>query len=185
MAFLGEFQGFFNKKFDLNLYKKSRENSRLKSKSPKHKYIAHNKRGNGIPNNIIERINFLGKKFGSPNFLNYYKSKPKKKGFCFDETIQYIVNYSKNHTQLESIMMAFYFVCKEIKFDKECYNNDEETRINQKPENVFDDGLAISLGFTNIFEYILRKMEIKYKHINGYCKLMPKKILIQNLKKEN
>ena len=79
--------------------------------------------------------------------------------------------------------MAFYFVCKEIKFDKECYNNDEETRINQKPENVFDDGLAISLGFTNIFEYILRKMEIKYKHINGYCKLMPKKNINSKFKK--
>ena len=71
--------------------------------------------------------------------------------------------------------MAFYFVCKEIKFDKECYNNDEETRINPKPEKVFDEGLAVSSGFTNIFEYILKRMEIKFKHINGYCKLMPKK----------
>ena len=183
LAFFGEFQGFFNKKFDLNFYKKSRENSRLKSKSPKNKCSPHTKRGNGIPNNIIERINFLGKKFNSPNFLHYYKSKPKKKDFCFNEIIQYIVNYTKNHTQLESIMMAFYFVCKEIKFDKECYNNDEETRINQKPENVFDDGLAISSGFTNIFEYILRKMEIKYKHINGYCKLMPKKNINSKFKK--
>ena len=175
LGFLGEFPGFFNKKFDLNVYKKSRENSRLKSKSPKNVYNPHYKRGNGIPKNIIDRINFLGKEFNSPKFLKYYKNKPIKKGYCFDETIQYIVNYSKDHSQLESIMMAFYFVCKEIKFDKECYDNDEETRINQKPEKVFDDGLAISSGFTNIFEYILKRMEIKFKHINGYCKLMPKK----------
>jgi hypothetical protein len=71
--------------------------------------------------------------------------------------------------------MAYYFVCKEIKFDKECYDNDQENKFNQKPETVFDEGMAISSGFTNLFEYILRKMEIKYKHIDGYCKLMPKK----------
>ena len=71
--------------------------------------------------------------------------------------------------------MAFYFVCKEIKFDKDCFDNNEETKFNQKPENVFDEGLAVSSGFTNLFEYILKKMEVKFKHIDGYCKLIPKK----------
>ena len=185
LGFLGEFPGFFNKKFNLNIYKKSRENSRLQSKSPKKVYIPHNKKGNGIPNKIIDRINFLGNKFNSPKFIKYYKNKPVKKGYCFDETIQYIVNYSKNHSQLESLMMAFYFVCKEIKFDKECYNNNEETKINQKPENVFDEELATSIGYTNIFEYILKKLEIKYKHIDGYCKLMPKRNSNKSYKKVN
>ena len=78
--------------------------------------------------------------------------------------------------------MAFYFVCKEIKFDKECFYNNEETKYNQKPENVFDEGLAVSSGFTNLFEYILKKMEVKFKHIDGYCKLIPKK-QIEKLKK--
>ena len=173
--FLREFEGFFNKKFDLNLYKKSREDSRIKSKFPKKIYSPHYKRGNGIPKDIIERINFLGKRFNSSEFLKYYKKKPKKKDYCFNETMEYLVNYAKEHSQLDSIMIAFYFVCKEIKFDKECYDNNAETKNNQKPENVFNEGLAISSGFTNIFEYILRKMEIKYKHIEGYCKLMPKK----------
>ena len=170
-----EFTGYFNKKFDLTLYKKIKEKSRLKSRSPKKNYIQHQRRGNGIPNNLIERINFLGKKFNEPKFLKYYNKRPEKKEYCFDETIEHIVNYSKNHSQLDSIMMAFYFVCKEIKFDKDCYDNDEETKFNQKPENVFDEGLAVSSGFSNIFEYILKKMEIKYKHIDGYCKLIPKK----------
>ena len=185
LAFLGEFSGFFNKKFNLNIYKKSRENSRLLSKSPEKIYIPHSIKGNGIPNKIIDRISFLGKKFNSPKFLKYYKNKPKKKGYCFDETIQYIVNYSKNHSQLESLMMAFYFVCKEIKFDKECYNNNEETKLNQKPENVFDEELAVSTGYTNLFEYILKKMEIKFRHIDGYCKLMPKKNNNKKYKKIN
>ena len=183
LAFTNEFASFFNKKFDLTLYKKSRENSRQKNKSQKRIYNVHHKRGNGIPNDIIDRINFLGKKFNEPKFIKYYNKRPEKKDYCFDETIDYIVHYSKNHSQLESIMMAFYFVCKEIKFDKECYDNDEETKFNQKPENVFDEGLAVSSGFTNIFEYILRKMEIKYKHIDGYCKLMPKKNADKKMKK--
>ena len=80
-------------------------------------------------------------------------------------------------------MMAFYFVCKEIKFDKNCYEEDKETKYNQRPENVFEEGFAVSLGFTNLFELILKKMEIKYKHIDGYCKLMPKKS--KNVKKNN
>ena len=175
-----EFSGFFNKKFDLTLYKKRREKIRLKSKSPKKIYYQHHKKGNGIPNNLIDRINFLGKKFNEPKFLRYYNKKPEKKDYCFDETIDYIVNYSKNHSQLDSIMMAFYFVCKEIKFDKDCFDNNEETKYNQKPENVFDEGLAVSSGFTNIFEYILKKMEVKYKHIDGYCKLIPKNKKVKN-----
>ena len=162
-----EFTGFFNKKFDLNIYKKIKEKSRTQIKSAKKKYILHHRRGNGIPNNLIERINFLGKKFNEPKFLRYYNKRPEKTDYCFDETIAHIINYSKNHSQLDSIMMAFYFVCKEIKFDKDCFDNDEETKYNQKPENVFDDGLAVSSGFTNIFEYILKRMEIKFKHIDG------------------
>ena len=71
LTFAKEFTGFFNKKFDLTLYKKNRDNSRAKSKSQK-KIILHQKRGNGIPNNIIDRITFLGKKFNEPKFVKYY-----------------------------------------------------------------------------------------------------------------
>ena len=181
----GEFNGFFNKKFDLKFYKKLKDKSRIKSKSPKSIYSPHHKKGNGIPNNLIDRIYFLGKKFSDSKFLSYYNKKPEKKDYSFNDTIEYIVNYSKKHSQLDSVMMAFYFVCKEIKFDKDCYDNDEETKYNQKPENVFDEGLAVSSGFTNIFEYILKKMEIKFKHIEGYCKLIPKKKKVKKLKKTN
>ena len=187
LAFTKDFTGFFNKKFDLTVYKKNRDSSRLKSNSQK-KIILHQKRGNGIPNNIIDRICFLGKKFNDPKFVKYYNKRPEKKEYSFNETIDYIVNYSKKHSKLDSVMMAFYFVCKEIKFDKECYDNDEETKYNQKPEAVFDEGMAVSSGFTNLFEYILRKMEIKFKHIDGYCKLMPKKkkdLKLKNKKQRN
>ena len=167
--------GFFNKKFNLNNYKKLRDNIRLKLKLPKNIPIFNHKRGNGIPDNIFERMKFLDKKFNDPKFIKYYNKKPEKTSKNFNETINYLVKYSKTHSDLEKIMMAFYFVCKEIKFDKECYDSDEETKSDQTPMNVYDEGLAVSAGFTNLFEYILKKMEIKFKHIDGYCKLMPKK----------
>ena len=178
-----ETTGFFNKKFNLDDYKKLRENIRLKLKSPKNRPLINHKRGNGIPNNFLERMKFLEKKFNDPKFIKYYNKKPKKKSYNFNETINYFVKYSKTHSELDSIMMAYYFVCKEIKFDKDYYDSEEETKINQTPMDVYDEGLAVSSGFTNLFEYILRKMEIKFKHIDGYCKLMPKKQPIKKLKK--
>ena len=180
---LKDFTGFFNRKFNLDLYKTLRENIRLKIKSPKKRPKLNYRRGNGIPNNIFERMKFLGKKFSDKKFIKYYNKKPEKKDYNFDETIDYLIKYSKNNSQLDSIMMAFYFVCKEIKFDKERYDNDEETKYNQKPMSVYDEGLAVSSGFTNLFEYILKKMEIKFKHIDGYCKLVPKKNQIKKVKK--
>ena len=176
-----KFRGFFNRNFNLDLYRKLRQNTRLKLKSPKKKF--HHKRGNGIPDNIFERMKFLGKKFSDNNFIKHYNRKPEKKDYNFDETIDYLIRYSKKNSELDGVMMAFYFVCKEIKFDKECYDNEEETKYNQKPMTVYDEGLAVSSGFTNLFEYILKKMEIKFKHIEGYCKLMPKKNKVKKLKK--
>ena len=175
-------KGFFNKKFNLDNYKKLRDNIRLKLKLPKNRPIYTHKRGNGIPDNIFERMKFLDKKFNDPKFIKYYSKKPEKTSYNFNETINYLVKYSKTHSDLEKIMMAFYFVCKEIKFDKESYDSDEEAKSVQTPMNVYDEGLAVSAGFTNLFEYILKKMEIKFKHIDGYCKLMPKKKPIKKLK---
>ena len=179
---LKDFTGFFNKKFNLEVYRKLKESTRLRLKSPKERIKLNHKRGNGIPNNIFERMKFLGKKFSDKKFLRYYNKRPKKKSYNFDEEIDYIVKYSKKNSELDSILMAYYFVCKEIKFDKECYDNNEETKLNQSPREVFDEGLAVSSGFTNLFEYILKKMEIKFKHIDGYCKLMPKKNVNKKLK---
>ena len=46
--------------------------------------------------------------------------------------------------------------------------------ITQKPKYIFETKKALSIGFTNFFEYFLKRMEIRYKHIEGYCKLIPK-----------
>ena len=34
--------------------------------------------------------------------------------------------------------------------------------------------MALPLGFTNIFEALLKKLGVRFKHIEGYCKYLPK-----------
>ena len=129
----------------------------------------------------------MGTIFKDPSFQKYYENRPQKRTSKFEEICDYIINYRKNHSELESVMMAFYFVCHEIKYDSSFLkknnkdnpnNNNQNKKVNiknfQKPESIYRKGKAISLGFTNLFEYILKRMEIKFKHLEGYCKLIPK-----------
>jgi hypothetical protein len=135
----------------------------------------HQLRGNGIPNEASERIRYLKKIFTSEKFQNYYKKRPKKNAATFESMTDYIVNFRKKSSELEAVMMVFYFLCHEIKYLK---NNDNITNknliITQKPKYIFETKKALSIGFTNFFEYFLKRMEIRYKHIEGYCKLIPK-----------
>ena len=181
-----DFKGFYNKKFNLTNYKIERENSRSRSRSPERIYQEHKPRGNGIPTDALDRIIYLGNILKKDTFQKYYSTRPQRKTAEINEVCDYIIKFRKTHSELESAMMAFYFVCHEIKYDGNYFqlinseNNvikkqkkNKNLRVSQKPENVFKKGRALSTGFTNLFELLLKKMEIKYKHIEGYCKLIP------------
>ena len=181
-----DFKGFYNKKFNLTNYKVERENSRSRSRSPERIYQEHKPRGNGIPTDALDRIIYLGNILKKDTFQKYYSTRPQRKTAEINEVCDYIIKFRKTHSELESAMMAFYFVCHEIKYDGNYFQliNSENNvikkqkkiknlRVSQKPENVFKKGRALSIGFTNLFELLLKKMEIKYKHIEGYCKLIP------------
>ena len=190
------FKGFFNKKFNLTNYKNERDDSRSRSKSSERIYKTNIPRGNGIPTDALERIIYLGNIFKKDSFQKYYNNRPQKKTSEITDVCDYIVKFRKTHSELESAMMAFYFVSHEIKYDNNYFNidendNDKEKKIktnkkirnlknSQKPENVYKKGKALSLGFTNLFELLLKKMEIKYKHLEGYCKLIPNNIIYNN-----
>ena len=179
------FKGFYNKKFNLTNYKTERDNSRSRSKSPERIYNINKPRGNGIPNDALERIIYLGNIFKTESFQKSFNMKPQRKTSNINDVCEYIIKFRKTHSELESAMMAFYFVCHEIKYDNNFFkiNNENNNikknkkiknlRSSQKPENIYQKGKALSLGFTNLFELLLKKMEIKYKHIEGYCKLIP------------
>ena len=187
-----DFKGFYNKKFNLTTYKNERENSRSRSRSPERIYQEHKPRGNGIPTDALERIIYLGNIFKKESFQKYYNIRPQRKQSEIKDLCDFIIKFRKTHSELESAMMAFYLVCHEIKYDNNFFiiNNNENSKIkknkkmknlktSQKPENIYKKGKALSLGFTNLFELLLKKMEIKYKHIEGYCKLIPNNNIAQ------
>ena len=106
------------------------------------------------------------------------------------------MNYYKNHNELEGLLMVYYFICNDIKYYskqtilklKEKYKNQTENNVfldkeyfkegyKPKIEEIYIKGIALSPNnFVNIFEYFLKKLEIKYKHIDGYCKLLEQKM---------
>jgi len=190
-----EFPGFFFKKFNLTTYKKSRDDSRAKSKSPERIYKLNHKKGNGIPNDLIERLKYLNKIVNNEKFQEYYNKRPQGKNVKFEEISEYIINYYKNHNELEGLLMVYYFICNDIKYYskpaleklKEKYKNQNENNIfldkeyfsgknNPRIDEIYKKGIALSPNnIINIFEYFLKKIEIKYKHIDGYCKLLEQK----------
>ena len=157
IAKLSNFTGFYFKKFNLTNYKKERDDSRSRSQSPERIYTPHQLRGNGIPNDILERTLFLSKIFNSEKFQNFYKNKPKKRRSSFNNMVDYILSYRKNNSELEAVMMVFYFICHEIKFDVNAKGKKSDNKNAQKPYKIYESGRALSLGFTNIFEYMLKK----------------------------
>ena len=174
LSTISQFKGFFNRNFNLTKYKKSRQRAFLLSNSIEKIIKPHKLRGNGIPNDILERIKLFKKIFFSEKFRIYYDKRPNGKKVTFESVTDYIINFRKNNSELESAMMAFYFVCHEIKYLKNNENiNSKDLKYSQKPENLFETKRALSIGFTNMYEYLLKKMEIKYKHIEGNCKLIP------------
>ena len=187
-----DFPGFFNKKFDLSLYKKSRDDSREKSKSPERIYKLNHKKGNGIPEDLIERLNYLNGIVNDAKFQKIYKRILKVKNF--EQTSDYLVDYYKRHNELDGLLMIFYSICTKIKL----YSNQTLEKLREyyksQVENVFDDeeyfaegrilkpgevyckGIAISPSdIINVFEYFLKKLEIKFKRVEGYCKLLEQK----------
>ena len=190
-----EFPGFFFKKFNLTSYKKKCDDSRERSKSPERIYKLNHKKGNGIPNDLIERLKYLTKIVNNEKFQKYYNRKPKGKKMTFENISNYLINYYKNHNELEGLLMIYYFICTGIKYYsketlakmKEKYKNQIEDNVfldknyfseGHKPkiEEIYTKGIALSPNnIINVFEYFLKKLEIKYKHIDGYCKLLEQK----------
>ena len=176
LSYFNQFSGFFNTKFNLTAFKKEREESRSASKSPKIR-LPHQIRGNGIPKTITERFKFLKDTFENEKFKKAYEKCPKRNESSLEDFCDYIVNYSKKNTIINAILLAYYFICHEIKYDydyKEKFEDFKEFKIAQQAENVYESGLGLSLGFSNIFETILRKLDVRFRHIEGYCKYLPR-----------
>ena len=177
LHYLNNFQGFFNKNFNLTSFKQKQEDFRIKSQSPEKKINKHQIKGNGIPNDIIERIKFLGNIFNSERFQKFFKSLLKLKTTNFEEISEKIQKFALKNSQLEGIIFSFYYICHTIKYDyKFMENNNFDYKRSQSIDSVMKYKKALALGFTNLFEAFMKKLEVKCKHIEGYCKLMPDRV---------
>ena len=176
LSYFNQFSGFFNTKFNLTSFKKEREESRSASKSPKIR-LPHQIRGNGIPKTLTERFKFLKDTFENEKFKKAYEKCPKRNESSLEDFCEYIVNYSKKNTVINAIFLAYYYICHEIKYDsdyKEKFEEFKDFKIAQQAENVYESGLGLSLGFTNLFETIMKKLDVRFRHIEGYCKYLPR-----------
>ena len=171
---LTHFDGFYNKKFNLTTYSKMREASRSRSKSPERIYLPNHKKGNGIPNDIIQRIKYIKNIVKSNHFQDYFFECPQKKKSTLDETVNYICNYKGKHGELDVYLMIFYYISRTIKYDIHGIDLKHNTKFEQNPENVFKRGNALSLGYVNFFEYCCKKKNLKFRRIEGFTRLLPK-----------
>ena len=176
LSYLKNFPGFFNKNFNLTSFKEKQENFRIKSQSPEKKIIKHQIKGNGIPNDVIERIKFTGEIFKSDRFKKFFKAISKIKNIKFDEISDKIEKYSLKYSKLEGIMLSYYYICHTIKYDYKYSEWKIDYRKIQSVDTVIKTKKALSLGFTNLFEALMKKLEVKCKHIEGYCKLLPDRV---------
>lgn len=176
LSYFKNFPGFFNKNFNLTSFKQKKELFRINSQSPEKKIIQHQIKGNGIPNDVIERIKFLGDIFKSDRFTKFHKAILKIKNIKFEEIIDKIQKFSLKYSQLEGIMLSYYYICHTIKYDYKYLEKKIDYKKSQSIEIVMKTKKALSLGFTNLFEALMKKLEVKCVHIEGYCKLMPDKV---------
>ena len=136
------FKGFFNKKFNLTSYQKQREESRSHSKSPEKIYIPHKLKGNGIPNKLLERLNYLKTIFNSKKFIDFYKeieeklNVDKNKKPSLNEIYDFILNYNDIHGEIDQFAMIFYFICNYLKYDVN-NNENKENKQEEKKEKVY------------------------------------------------
>ena len=177
LSYFANFQGFFNKKFNLTSFKQKRDDSRSRSRSLEKMINPHKIKGNGIPKDIVARTKFLGKIFDSQKFKRFLQTNILKiKNMEFDELCEKIVRFSKKNTQLEGIMMVYYYICHQINYDYGFLDRKENYKMSQSIENVYKYKRGLALGFTNLFEFLMKKLEVKCKHIEGYCKILPDRI---------
>lgn len=174
LSYFTNFPGFYNKKFNLTSFRKEREDSRSRSRSPERIINPHQMKGNGIPKDIVTRIKFFGKIFDSEKFKKFLKiNVTKNKNINFNDICEKIVKFSKKYSQLEGIMMVYYFICNYINYDYTFLQRSDDYKKTQTIEHILKYKRALSLGYTNLFETFMRKLDIKCKHIEGYCKLLP------------
>ena len=97
---------------------RQKSRSRSKSPQPEEKKITPTfRRTNGIPTEIIEKMNFMGNIFYGKHFQKHYNKTPDVNKVGSDEVIRHLGKYRGEKGEIETYAMFYYYICQNIQFD--------------------------------------------------------------------
>ena len=120
----------------------------------------------GIPKDLLSRLKLVFKIFKNPTFINYIQKAPPKRHNTLDVITDYLWSYNTDHTHiLDSYAVFFYYLCTNLQYDiKEINKNEKDLN------NILKSGLANSLQFCKLYEYMCKRNLLRIKRIEGFCK---------------
>ena len=120
----------------------------------------------GIPNDLLSRLKLVFKIFKNPSLLNHAQKAPSKRQSTLEKVTDYLYSYKSNYIHLlDYYALFFYYLCTNIQYDiKEQNKNENDLNI------IFKSGLANSLQFCKLYEYMCKRNFLRIKRIEGFCK---------------
>ena len=120
-----------------------------------------------IPKDLLPRLKLVFSIFKNPSLEDYIDKAPSKMQNSITPICDYLWKYKSDtkFKELDKYAVFFYYLCKKIKYDIKKVNKEEKDL-----EKIFKSGLANSLQFSKLFEYMCKKHLLRVKHITGFCK---------------
>ena len=120
-----------------------------------------------IPKDLLPRLKLVFSLFKNPSLEDYIDKAPSKMQNTIMPICDYLWEYKTDSKfkELDKYAVFFYYLCTKIKYDIKKVNKDEKDL-----EKIFKSGLANSLQFSKLFEYMCKKHLLRVKHIAGFCK---------------
>ena len=124
-------------------------------------------RSNKKLNDLLPRLKLVFSIFKNPSLEDFIDKAPSKMQNTIMPICEYLWEYKTNtkFKELDKYAVFFYYLCTKIQYDIKKVNKDEKDL-----EVIFKSGLANSLQFCKLFEYMCKKHLLRVKHISGFCK---------------
>ena len=121
----------------------------------------------GIPDELLPRLKLVFSLFKNPLIEDYVEKAPSKMQNTIMPICDYLWEYKTNskYNDLDKYAIFFYYLCTKIQYDIKKVNKDEKDL-----EKIFKSGLANSLQFCKLFEFMCKKHLLRVRHISGFCK---------------
>ncbi len=121
----------------------------------------------GIPEELLPRLKLVFSIFKNHFIEDYVDKAPSKMQNTIFPISDYLWEYKTNskYNYLDKYAIFFYYLCTKIQYDIKQVNKDENDL-----EKIFKSGLANSLQFCKLFEFMCKKHLLRVRRISGFCK---------------